>query len=127
MLLLGVLIGKEDNEQTVAAAPATTTTTADPAAAAPTDTTAAAAAAKPDKAAKDAAAAATKASGGGIQGGSGSTEGISTENPLEGKTGEELQEASKNSPDVVATGGEQAALDPGPAGGGQGGGACIGC
>lgn len=103
MLLLGVLIGKEDTQQ-VAAAPATTTTTADPAAAAPTDTTAAdAAAAKPDKAAKAAAAAATKASGGGIQGGSGSTEGISTENPLEGKTGEELQEASKNSPDVVAT------------------------
>jgi hypothetical protein len=125
MLLLGVLIGKDDNGETVAAAPVTTTTAA-PVAAAPAAGAADAGAAKKGGGGDDAAKAA-KASGGGVQGGSGSTEGISTENPLEGLTGEELQEAQKNAPDVVATDGEQAALDPGPAGGGEGGGACIGC
>ena len=125
MLLLGVLIGKDDNGETVAAAPATTTTAA-PVAAAPADA-AAAADAGAKKGGGDDAAKAAKASGGGVQGGSGSTEGVSTDNPLEGLTGEALQEAQKNSPDVVATDGEQAALDPGPAGGGEGGGACIGC
>lgn len=125
MLLLGVLIGNKDNETTVAAAP-TTTTTAAPVAAAPTDT-AAADAGKAAKGGKDDAAKAAKASAGGVQGGSGSTEGISTDNPLEGLTGDALVEAQKNSPDVVATGGEPEALDPGEAGGGSGGGACIGC
>ena len=124
MLLLGVLIGNKDNETTVAAAP-TTTTTAAPVAAAPTDT--AAADAGKGKGGKDDAAKAAKASAGGVQGGSGSTEGISTDNPLEGLTGDALVEAQKNAPDVVATDGEQAALDPGPAGGGEGGGTCIGC
>jgi hypothetical protein len=126
MLLLGVLIGKDDNEPPVAAAPVTTTTAAE---AAPPPTDAAAAAPAPDKAAAKGAGASDTAPGAGnvVQGGSGSTEGISTENPLEGKTGKDLVEAQKNAPDVIATDGEQAALDPNGKAGGGSGATCIGC
>lgn len=120
MLLLGVLIGKDDNETPVAAAPATTTTAA-PVAAAPAE----AAAAKPEKSAKGA-----KDAAGGekvVQGGTGSTEGISTENPLEGLTGQALAEAQKNAPDVIATEGAPPPVDNVEPGGGSGGGTCIGC
>ncbi len=125
MLLLGVLIGKDENDTTVAAAPATTTTTAAPATPAPTDTTAAAPAA--DKAAKGGKAAKGAGSGPVVQGGTGSTEGVSTENPLEGLTGDQLAEAQKNAPDVIATEGTPPPVDKEPAGGGSGGGTCIGC
>jgi hypothetical protein len=120
MLLLGVLIGKDDNQQTVAAAP-TTTTTAAPAA----PVADAAAVDKAAKAVKDAKAGAG-AETAGVQGGTGSTEGISTANPLEGLTGAELQEAQKNAPDVIATEGEPPPVDNGKAGGGSSG-TCIGC
>jgi hypothetical protein len=117
-LLLGVLIGKKDNgtTQTVQAqAPATTTT----AAAAPTDTTASAAAAKP---AKGAGAAAAPGQGDVVQGGSGSTAGIQTAD-----TSKSPQETAKGGPDVVATGGKPAALDPNGQAGGGSSATCIGC
>jgi hypothetical protein len=119
-LLLGVLIGKKDNNtQTVAAAPAPTTTTA----AAPTNTTASAAATP--KAAK-----ASKGGGGGtapgqgqvVQGGSGSTAGIQTAD-----TNASPQQQAKNGPDVVATQGKPAALDPNGQAGGGSSATCIGC
>jgi hypothetical protein len=128
MLLLGVLIGKDDdsNPTTVAApAPAATTTTA---AAPPTETTAAAPTAG-NKAPKGAAA----GQGNVEQGGSGSTEGVqqvdtaALENAA--RSGQGAQ-AGKNLPNQVATGGDQEAVDPEGiknAGGGSGGGACIGC
>jgi hypothetical protein len=116
MLLLGVLIGKKDNNgtQTVAAqAPATTTT-----AAAPTNTTASTASkTKPGKG-KGAA----PGQGNVVQGGSGSTAGIQAANP-----NASVQQNAKNGPDVVATQGKPAALDPkGQAGGGSSA-TCIGC
>jgi hypothetical protein len=117
-LLLGVLIGKKDNgtTQTVQAqAPATTTT----AAAAPTDTTASAAAAKP---AKGAGAAAAPGQGDVVQGGSGSTAGIQAAD-----TSKSPQETAKGGPDVVATGGKPAALDPNGQAGGGSSATCIGC
>ena len=117
-LLLGVLIGKKDNgtTQTVQAqAPATTTT----AAAAPTDTTASAAAAKP---AKGAGAAAAPGQGNVVSGGSGSTAGIQTAD-----TSKSPQETAKGGPDVVATGGKPAALDPNGQAGGGSSATCIGC
>jgi hypothetical protein len=121
-LLLGVLIGKKDNNttQTVAAqAPATTTT-----AAAPTDTTAAA---TPDKAAKakaPKASAADTAPGAGnvVQGGSGSAQGIQTAD-----TNKSPQENAKNGPDVVATQGTPEKLDPNGQAGGGSSATCIGC
>jgi hypothetical protein len=120
-LLLGVLIGKKDNNttQTVAAqAPATTTT-----ASTPTDTTAAAAPAKSkDKAPKASTAATAPGAGNVVQGGSGNTEGIQSAN-----TNASPQENAKNGPDVVATQGAPEKLDPNGQAGGGSSATCIGC
>lgn len=116
MLLLGVLIGNDKNTTTVAGtAPAATTATT--AAAAPTPTTAAAPTdAKAAKTAKKAGAGPTAA----VAGGSGDTSGIAAAD-TSAKTGKAAADASKNSPDVVATSGTPAAQDPnGQAGGGSG-------
>jgi uncharacterized OB-fold protein len=129
MLLLGVLIGKDDNDatQTVAAqAPATTTT-----ASTPTDTTATAGGAKAANAAKGGGA---PGQGNIEKGGSGSTEGVATVDTqaLEeaARSGQGAQ-AGKNLPDQVATGGSQEAIDPEGiknAGGSDGSpSSCIGC
>jgi hypothetical protein len=129
MLLLGVLIGKDSDggTQTVAAAPAPAPTTT--AAAAPATDTTAAAPTTGNKAPKGAAA----GTGNVEQGGSGSTEGVqevdtaALENAA--RSGQGAQ-AGKNLPNQVATGGDQEAIDPEGiknAGGGSGGGACIGC
>jgi hypothetical protein len=122
-LLLGVLIGKKDNNntQTVSAQAAPTTTAA---AAAPTPTTASA---PPDKSAKGGANKAASAgtapgSGNVVQGGSGNTNGIQTAD-----TNRSVQETAKNGPDVVATGGAPEKLDPNGQAGGGSGATCIGC
>jgi hypothetical protein len=123
-LLLGVLIGKKDNNttQTVQAQAAPTTTSA---AAAPTPTTASA---TPDKSAKGgnkaAAAGAGTAPGQGnvVQGGTGNTEGIQ-----QADTNASPQENAKNGADVVATGGAPEKLDPNGQAGGGSGSTCIGC
>jgi hypothetical protein len=123
MLLLGVLIGKDDNNTpTVAAqAPAATTTTA----AAPTDTTATTAS-KTSKQAKGAAA----GQGNVEKGGTGSAEGVATvdtealENAANAGQG---AQAGKNLPNQVATGGDQEKLDPNGQAGGGSGSTCIGC
>ena len=117
MLLLGVLIGKKDNNgtQTVAAQAAPTTTAA---AATPTDTTATTASNN------------KKAKGGGtapgqgsvVQGGSGSAAGIQAAN-----TNASVQQNAKNGPNVVATQGKPAALDPNGQAGGGSSATCIGC
>jgi hypothetical protein len=118
MLLLGVLIGKKDNGTTqVTAAPTATTAAAAPTAA-PTDAAAAAAAAK------NKAAAAGPAAGGAVKGGSGSTAGIPT--AAAPSTGKAASDASKNSPDVVATQGAPAQQDPNGKAGGGSGATCIG-
>ena len=114
MLLLGVLIGKDDDgTATVAAAPATT--------AAPTTTAPVETAATPTKdKGKDRGLAA--AGQGNVEtGGSGDTSGVAAAD-----TGAAPSEALKG-PDVVATQGEEAELDPGgPVGGGSDV-TCIGC
>jgi hypothetical protein len=117
-LLLGVLIGKDNNGGTTTVAsqaPATTTT-----ASTPTDTTATTAskAAKPVKDAADTA----PGQGDVVQGGSGSTEGIQGAD-----TNASPQEQAKNGPDVVATGGAPEKLDPNGQAGGGSGSTCIGC
>ncbi|HEY6638463.1 MAG TPA: hypothetical protein VIZ61_12340 [Solirubrobacterales bacterium] len=120
-LLLGVLIGKKDNDttQTVAAQAAPTTTTATT----PTDTTATAAAPKAnDKGAKAATADTAPGSGNVVQGGSGNTEGIQTAD-----TNKSVQENAKSGPDVVATQGTPEKLDPGGQAGGGSDATCIGC
>ena len=125
MLLLGVLIGKDDDggAQTVAAAPAQTTT---PATTTTTPTESAAAAPTP-KAKK---AEAAPGQGNVVQGGTGSTEGVQAvdtaalEDAAQGGQG---AQAGKNLPDQVATGGEQEKLDPGGQAGGGSGATCIGC
>jgi hypothetical protein len=120
-LLLGVLIGKDDNSgtQTVAAQAAPTTTSA---AATPTTATTAAAPTK-DKVGNKAAAAATAPGAGNVvQGGSGNTEGIQTADP-----NKSVQENAKNGPDVVATGGAPEKLDPSGQAGGGSSATCIGC
>jgi hypothetical protein len=119
MLLLGVLIGKKGNNngtQTVAAQAAPTTT----AAAAPTDTTATTASNTKAKAAKGGGTA--PGAGNVVQGGSGSTEGIQSAN-----TGASTQQNAKNGPDVVATQGKPAPLDPNGQAGGGSSATCIGC
>lgn len=117
MLLLGVLIGNDKNATTVAAAPtATATTPAATTAAAPTTTEAA-----PTEAPKKAGAGANAA----VAGGSGSTDGIAPATTL-GKTGKDLVDASKNSPDVVATQGTPEKLDPNGQPGNGSGATCIG-
>jgi hypothetical protein len=118
MLLLGVLIGKKDNNttQTVAGqAPATTTAAATPT----TDTTATTASAKPKK---GAGAAATPGQGNVVQGGTGSTAGVPTAD-----TGKSAQDIAKNGPSQVATGGKPATLDPNGQAGGGSAATCIGC
>ena len=120
-LLLGVLIGKKDNNttQTVAAQAAPTTTTATT----PTDTTATAAAPKADdKGPKAATAGTAPGQGNVVQGGSGNTEGIQTAD-----TNKSVQENAKNGPDVVATEGAPEKLDPSGQAGGGSDATCIGC
>jgi hypothetical protein len=117
MLLLGVLIGKDNNgtTQTVAAqAPVTTTT-----ASTPTDTTATTA--SNNKSAKGGAGTAP-GQGNVVEGGSGSTQGIQTAN-----TNASPQEQAKSGPDVVATQGAPEKLDPNGQAGGGSGATCIGC
>lgn len=118
MLLLGVLIGKDDNStQTVAAAAAPTTTTT------PTDTTAAVTTdkSKADKA-KKAGAGAGAGSGNIEAGGSGSTEGITAADP-----NASALENAKNGPTQVATQGAPAKLDPNGQAGAGSDSVCIGC
>jgi hypothetical protein len=124
MLLLGVLIGKEDNgnTQTVAATPTQTT------ASTPTTTTPTADATAGQKAGKGEGA----GQGNVEKGGSGSTAGVATVDAqaLEdaAQSGQGAQ-AGKNLPNQVATGGDQEATDPEGiknAGGGSGS-TCIGC
>jgi hypothetical protein len=120
-LLLGVLIGKNDNgtTQTVAAQAAPTTTTATT----PTDTTAATPAPKAnEKGPKAASAGTAPGQGAVVQGGSGNTEGIQTAD-----TNKSVQENAKNGPDVVATGGTPEKLDPSGQAGGGSSATCIGC
>jgi hypothetical protein len=119
MLLLGVLIGKKDNnttQTTAAQAPATTTAAATPT----TDTTASTAA--KGKAAKGAGAAAAPGRGDVVQGGTGSTAGVPTAD-----TGKSAQDIAKNGPSQVATGGKPADLDPNGQAGGGSAATCIGC
>ena len=118
MLLLGVLIGKDDEPQQVASSEPvvvqgtpTTDTAATTAAATP-------AADKGDKAK----AAEVPGQGDVVQGGSGSTEGIATAD-----TNASALENAKNAPDQVATDGEKAPLDPGGQAGGGSDAVCIGC
>jgi hypothetical protein len=116
MLLLGVLIGKKDNNatQTVAAQAAPTTTTA----AAPTDTTATTAAKAKAGKSSDAA----PGAGNVVQGGSGDTNGIAAAN-----TGASPQQNAKSGPNVVATQGAPEKLDPNGQAGGGSAATCIGC
>jgi hypothetical protein len=120
MLLLGVLIGKKgnNNTQTVAAQAAPTTT----AAAAPTPTTATTASNTNNKSAKGGGGAAAPGAGNVVQGGSGSTAGIQAAN-----TGASVEQNAKSGPNVVATQGKPAPLDPGGTAGGGSGATCIGC
>jgi hypothetical protein len=120
MLLLGVLIGKKDNNttQTVASQAAPTTTTA----AAPAPAAAAAPADKGEKGANASGPATVPGQGNVVQGGSGSTEGIQTAN-----TTATPQENAKSGPDVVATQGKPEALDPNGQAGGGSEATCIGC
>jgi hypothetical protein len=117
MLLLGVLIGKKDNNgtQTVAAQAAPTATAA---AAAPTTDTTATTASK----AKAGKAAAAPGAGDVVQGGSGDTKGIATAN-----TNASPVQNAKSGPNVVATQGAPEKLDPGGQAGGGSGSTCIGC
>jgi uncharacterized OB-fold protein len=127
MLLLGVLIGKDDNgggSQTVVAAPAQTTPT----------TTTPTASATPTPTPKNKKVTAAPGQGKVEKGGTGSTQGVQQVDTaaLEqaANSGEGAQ-AGKNLPDQVATGGQQEAIDPKGiknAGGNDGSpSACIGC
>ncbi len=114
MLLLGVLIGKDDDPATVAAAPATTTA---PVATTPTDTSAAA----PVKDKGKDKGGTAPGEGNVVAGGSGDTTGVAAAD-----TSQSTQDALRG-PDVVATQGEKEELDPGgPVGGGSDA-VCIGC
>ena len=119
MLLLGVLIGKKGNgdTQTVAAQAAPTTT----AAAAPTTDTTATTASN-TKAGKGGGGGSAPGQGNVVQGGSGSTNGIQAAN-----TGASVQQNAKSGPNVVATQGKPAALDPNGQAGGGSSATCIGC
>jgi uncharacterized OB-fold protein len=127
MLLLGVLIGKDEGETVeVGAAAAPTTTTA----AAPTTTTAAAPTTPAKTPKAKAPAAAAPGTGKVEKGGSGSTEGVGTadldaleEAQREGKG----KDAGAALPDQVATQGPQAQQDPNGQAGGGSGSTCIGC
>lgn len=119
MLLLGVLIGKKgnDNTQTVAAQAAPTTTTA----AAPAVTTPTTASTKKAPA-KGGSSGTAPGEGNVVAGGTGSTNGVATAD-----TSKSPLENAKNGPDVVATGGDKAPLDPNGAAGGGSDATCIGC
>ena len=114
MLLLGVLIGKDDDPNTVAAAPATATA---PVATTPTDTTAVA----PVKDKGKDKGGEAPGQGNVVAGGSGDTTGVAAAD-----TSASTKEALRG-PDVVATQGDEEELDPdGPVGGGSDA-VCIGC
>ena len=127
-LLLGVLIGKQDNPTTqTVAAQATPTTTA---ASTPTDATAAASTDKrknktgngENKTAKAGSSDTAPGQGDVVQGGSGSTAGVQAAD-----TNASTLQNAKNSPDVVATQGAPAKLDPNGQAGGGSSATCIGC
>jgi hypothetical protein len=125
MLLLGVLIGNDNDGQQVVAGAAAPTVASTPTETTPTKTTptkAPAAAPAPKKAA-----ASTAAGQGNVeQGGSGSTEGVPAAD-VSRQGGGSVLENAKNGPGQVATQGEPEKLDPsGPAGGGSDA-TCIGC
>jgi hypothetical protein len=121
MLLLGVLIGNENDDepqQVVQGTAPAATTTATPTTPTPTTPTAAA----PAPGANAGAAAGGAGTGNVEAGGSGSTEGVEAAD-----TSKSPQENAKGGPDQVATQGEPEKLDPsGPAGGGSDA-TCIGC
>jgi hypothetical protein len=121
MLLLGVLIGNENDDepqQVVQGTAPAATTTATPTTPTPTTPTAAA----PTPGANAGAAAGGAGTGNVEAGGSGSTEGVEAAD-----TSKSPQENAKGGPDQVATQGEPEKLDPsGPAGGGSDS-TCIGC
>jgi hypothetical protein len=120
MLLLGVLIGNDnDGQQVVAGAAPTTAST--PTETTPTETQAAAPAAP-----KAEAAATAPGAGNVVQGGTGSTEGIAAADTSQ-QGGGSVQENAKSGPDVVATEGEREKLDPGGQAGGGSSATCIGC
>lgn len=122
MLLLGVLIGNDNDEPQLVAGAAAAPTTTTAAATTPTTTTPTAA----PKAAKGTA----PGTGNVEKGGTGSTEGVATADL------EALEEAQKQGkgkdagaalPDQVATQGDPVAQDPGGQAGGGSGSTCIGC
>jgi hypothetical protein len=120
MLLLGVLIGNDNDDPQVvtgAAAPAASTPT-EPT---PTETTAAAPVAP-----KADAAATAPGAGNVVQGGTGDTEGIAAADTSQ-QGGGSVQENAKSGPDVVATEGEREQLDPSGQAGGGSSATCIGC
>jgi uncharacterized OB-fold protein len=120
MLLLGVLIGNDNDGQQVVAGAAAPTVASTPTETTPADTTAAAPAAKKD------AAATAPGSGNVVQGGSGSTEGVAAADTSKQGGGSVLENA-KSGPDQVATQGAPEKLDPGGQAGGGSGATCIGC
>jgi hypothetical protein len=121
MLLLGVLIGNDNDGQQVVAGAAAPTTASTPTETAPTDTTAAAPAAP-----KADAAATAPGAGDVVQGGTGSTEGVAAADTSQ-QGGGSVQANAKGGPDQVATQGEPEKLDPGGQAGGGSSATCIGC
>jgi hypothetical protein len=122
MLLLGVLIGNDNDDPQVVAGAAAPTTASTPTDTTPTDTTAAA----PAPAPKAEAAATAPGQGNVVQGGTGDTEGIAAADTSQ-QGGGSVQENAKSGPDVVATEGEREQLDPGGQAGGGSSATCIGC
>jgi hypothetical protein len=122
MLLLGVLIGNDNDGQVVAGAAAPTVATT------PTETTPTTAATPAAPAAPKGKAAEATAPGEGnvVQGGSGSAEGIAAADTSQ-QGGGSVQENAKSGPDVVATQGEPEELDPSGKAGGGSSATCIGC
>jgi hypothetical protein len=122
MLLLGVLIGNDNDDQQVVAGAAAPTVASTPTETTPTESTAAA----PKGGKAKATAATVPGQGNVVQGGTGSTEGIQAADTSQ-QGGGSVQANAKSGPDVVATQGEPEKLDPtGPAGGGSDA-VCIGC
>jgi hypothetical protein len=123
MLLLGVLIGNDNDGQQVVAGVAAPTVASTPTETTPTEAPAAAPAAKGAKGAKGATA---PGQGNVVQGGTGSTEGIAAADTSK-QGGGSVQENAKSGPDVVATQGEPEKLEPGGQAGGGSDAVCIGC
>jgi hypothetical protein len=123
MLLLGVLIGNDNDDQQVVAGAAAPTTASTPTQATPTDTQAAAPAAAAPKAE---AAATAPGAGNVVQGGTGSAEGVAAADTSQ-QGGGSVQENARSGPDQVATQGEPEKLDPGGQAGGGSSATCIGC